>query len=92
LRQKGVSADVIEAALADLDAEDAAYRAAESRTRRMRGAQRSDFQTKIIAHLQRRGFSYEVARLTIRRLLQELDAEDPEYFAGDEDANDMMEE
>jgi SOS response regulatory protein OraA/RecX len=60
--------------------------------RRLRGAQRRDFQTKISAHLQRRGFSYEVVRLTVRRLMQELDADDPGFFAGDEDANDMMEE
>lgn len=92
LRQKGVSSEVIDAALADLDAEDAAYRAAESQMRRLRGAQRHDFQTKISAHLQRRGFSYAVARTTIRRLMQEIDAGDPEFFAGDEHDNDLMEE
>lgn len=92
LQRKGISRDVIDAALSDLDAEDAAYRAAQSQARRFRGTQRRDFQTKVSAFLQRRGFSYEVVRLTIRRLMEELDAEDPAYFAGHEDANDMMEE
>lgn len=92
LQQKGVSRDLIDEALADVDAEDAAYRAAQAHMRRLRGKPRSEFRTKMNAHLQRRGFRYEVVRLTIRRLMQELDAEDPEYFAGDETDNDMMDE
>ncbi|MCC6801771.1 MAG: RecX family transcriptional regulator [Anaerolineae bacterium] len=92
LQQKGVSRDVIDAALADVDAEDAAYRAAQAHMRRLRNVPRGEFRTKMNAHLQRRGFRYEVARSTIRRLMQEIDAEDPEYFAGNEDDNDMMDE
>ncbi len=90
LRQKGISGDVIDAALADLDAEDAAYRAAEAQARRFRGSERHEFQTKLGAFLQRRGFSYEVVRSTVRRLVQELDAETPDYFAGDTDDTDMI--
>jgi regulatory protein len=91
LRQKGIGNDIIDDALADLDAEDAAERAARSQTRRLRGMQRRDFQMKVSAFLQRRGFSYQVARSTIRRLMEELDAEDPGFFAGDEHDNDTME-
>jgi regulatory protein len=91
LRQKGVGNDVIDDALTDLDAEDAAYRAAQSQTRRFRGAQRRDFHLKVSAFLQRRGFSYQIARTTIRRLMEELDAEDPDFFAGDENDTDMNE-
>jgi regulatory protein len=92
LRQKGISAEVIDAVLAELDAEDAAYRAAQAQARRFRGVQRREFQSKMGAFLQRRGFAYGVARSTIRRLMQEIDAENPEYFAGDETEtdNDML--
>jgi len=46
------------------------------------------FQKKVSTLLQRRGFSYEVVRSTVRRLIEELDANDPEYFAGDQDDNE----
>jgi len=85
LRQKGISRDVIDAVLESLDAEDAAYQAAQTQARRLRGMSQRDFQNKVSTLLQRRGFSYEVVRSTVRRLMQELDADDPEYFAGDQD-------
>ncbi len=84
LRQKGVDAEIIDAALADLDAEAAAYQAAQSQARRHRaGISRRDFQHKVSTFLQRRGFSYAVARSTLRRLMQEIDDENPEYFGSD---------
>ncbi|HVU14858.1 MAG TPA: RecX family transcriptional regulator [Phototrophicaceae bacterium] len=82
LRQKGISSDVIDAALADLDAEEAAYQAAEAQSRRLHNLSQREFQTKLGALLQRRGFSYSVARTAIRRLIQELEDENPDYFAG----------
>ena len=88
LRQKGISRDVIDAVLEDLDAGEAAYQAAQAQARRFRGMQRRDFQSKISSLLQRRGFSYEVVRSTVRRLVQEIDDGDPEYFAGDENENE----
>jgi regulatory protein len=95
LRQKGIDAEIIDAALADLDAEDAAYQAAQSQARRLRaGISRRDFQNKISTFLQRRGFSYGAARSTLRRLMQEIDAENPEYFGSEEnesDETDMIE-
>ena len=91
LRQKGISAEVSDAVLAELDAEDAAYRAAQAQARRFRGVQRREFQQKVSAFLQRRGFAYGVARAALRRLIEEIDAENPEFFAGDDDDNDMME-
>jgi regulatory protein len=88
LRQKGISRDVIDAVLEDLDAGEAAYQAAQTQARRLRGMQRRDFQSKVSTLLQRRGFSYDVVRSTVRRLMQELDDGDPEYFAGDETENE----
>ncbi|MBI1259187.1 MAG: hypothetical protein GC204_17085 [Chloroflexi bacterium] len=95
LRQKGVSRDVIDAVLEDLDAGEAAYQAAQTQLRRFRGLERREFQNKVNALLQRRGFSYEVVRSTVRRLMQELDDGDPAFFAGNEPENenetDLME-
>lgn len=94
LRQKGIANDVIETVLSDLDAEDSAYRAAQAQARRLRGTERRAFKIKLGAFLQRRGFSYDVVRSVIRRLMQELDADDPAYFGGDEpeheNETDMM--
>jgi regulatory protein len=94
LRQKGIANDIVEMVLADLDAEDSAYRAAQAQSRRLRGTERREFQKKLGAFLQRRGFSYDVVRTVLRRLIQELDADDPEFFAGPEsereDNTDML--
>jgi regulatory protein len=89
LRQKGIANDLIDAALADLDAEDSAYRAAQAQSRRLRGTERREFQKKLSAFLQRRGFSFGVARTAIRRLIEELDAEDLGYFAEDDPERDL---
>ncbi len=81
LRQKGVADDLIEAALAQVDAQDAAYRAAAAQARRLRGSDRAAFRSKLFAHLARRGFDYETARTTIRQLLETLEHEDASFFA-----------
>lgn len=95
LQQKGISRDVIDAVLEDLDAGESAYQAAQTQLRRFRGMQRRDVQSKISSLLQRRGFSYDVVRSTVRRLMQELDDDDPEFFAGNEteseNETDLME-
>lgn len=83
LRQKGISEQIIEEMLAGLDVDDAAYRAALPQVRRLRGSSRQDFEQKILGFLQRRGFSYDAARTTLRQLQDELDASDPAYFSGD---------
>lgn len=92
LRQKGISADIIDAVLADLDADEAAYQAASRQSRRLRGADRRTFRTKISTFLQRRGFAYEVSRSAIRRVIDEIDADSPEFFAGDDTDEDDLPE
>lgn len=84
LRQKGIASSIIDQVLSDLDAEESAYRAAQAQERRLRGTERREFQNKLGAFLQRRGFTYEVVRTVTRRLMQELEAADPEYFSGHE--------
>lgn len=83
LRQKGVSDRVINDVLETFDATDAAYRAAQSRIRRMKGSTEYDFRNKIGSFLQRRGFAYAVCRDVIERLIEELATDDPDYFIED---------
>ena len=80
LRQKGVANHVIELVLADVDTEDAAYRAAQERVRRLKGLDRQTFRKKLGGFLQRRGFAYGMSNTVIQRLEEELVAEDPAYF------------
>lgn len=81
LRQKGVAANIIQDLLAELvDVEDAAYRAAHSQLRRLRGQTRHVFTQKLGQFLQRRGFSYAAAAAVIRRLIADLAETDAAYF------------
>lgn len=86
LRQKGIDNAVINEVLSDLDADEAAYTAARGQVSRLRVRDRRQFRTKLGGFLQRRGFSYATANDVIQRLLDEIDAEDPEFFA-DADAD-----
>lgn len=83
LRQKGVADNVIDTVLADIDSDNAAYRAAEARVRRLRGLDERTFQQKMGGYLQRRGFDYATSRTVIARLVEELAVDDPGYFAAD---------
>jgi regulatory protein len=80
LRQKGLANTVIDTVLDEVNETDLAYKAALTQTRRLKRLSRKDFQTKIASFLQRRGFSYSIARDVIQRLYEELEAEDPDYF------------
>ena len=72
LRQKGVPDSAIEAALSDLDEEDAAYRAALSRVYRYAQADEETFKKRLGGYLSRRGFSYATVRDVLDRVWQEL--------------------
>jgi regulatory protein len=80
LRQKGVPNTVIDTVLEDTSESELAYKAARTQLRRLKRLNRKDFHTKIASFLQRRGFSYSTARDVIQRLVDELEAEDPDYF------------
>lgn len=80
LRQKGLDSETIDAALADLDAADAAYRAVEQAAKRLRGKPLSVVQPQVINQLARRGFSYGQAKDAFARLLETLP---PDFFAPD---------
>lgn len=85
LRQKGVNDADMEAALREVDASDAAYRAARSQVRAQRHKTRAMFRTRLNAFLQRRGFDFDVIRPVVEQLIAELEADDPEYFLSDEE-------
>ncbi|MEQ8672968.1 MAG: RecX family transcriptional regulator [Aggregatilineales bacterium] len=81
LRQKGITDTIIDLILSEFDVEDAAYRAAQSKVRSMRGKTEQDFRKKVGSFLQRRGFTYDVCRNAIEQSIQEIVENDPEFFA-----------
>ncbi|HLU09643.1 MAG TPA: RecX family transcriptional regulator [Oceanobacillus sp.] len=91
LRQKGVADEIIDDVIGDLDADEVAYRAAMSQSRRFRGSDQRTFREKMYAFLQRRGFSYTTAKSVVRQLIEELSAEDG-YFAQDSADDDPFDE
>lgn len=80
LRQKGVDADICNALVAELDAEDSAYRAAVKQIWRHRGKTRQEFKRRLGGMLRRRGFYADVISAVVLRLQAELDESDPDYF------------
>jgi len=71
LRQKGVAKAVIDQVVADVDDEDSAYRAAQSRARSLPGSDYQGFRHRLGGYLKRRGFGYRVITHTVERLWQE---------------------
>ena len=71
LQRKGVPPELIETALAEVDDDDAAYRAARPRAARYAAADETEFRNRLGAYLKRRGFSYEVMEHTLERLWRE---------------------
>lgn len=84
LRQKGVPPGIIDELLVSVDAGDAAYLAAQSRTNRLRGSSREVFRQKLMRFLQGRGFSYDVIRDVTDQLIEELEIENPNFFSDEE--------
>lgn len=72
LRQKGVSNQVVDRVLADLDEQDAAYRAAQAKVRRYAHADEAEFRKRMGGYLSRRGFAYGVVRDVLDRLWDEI--------------------
>jgi regulatory protein len=72
LRQKGVSDDVVQNALANtLDDETLAYQSAIQYARRLKGLEWQEFRKKLGAFLMRRGFSFEIVGPLVRQVWQE---------------------
>lgn len=71
LKRKGLSGDVIEQVINDIDEKDSAYRAAINRVRRLSLADYQVFRQRLGAYLGRRGFGYGIIKETTERVWQE---------------------
>ena len=76
LRNKGISNQIIERALAPVDVRDSAYRSAARKAQQLAHLDQGAFTKKMIQYLARRGFDYEVARETAAHHWSELAADD----------------
>lgn len=85
LRQKGVDDAIVESVLSEVDVEEAAYRAAQSRVTRYRGSTRQVFRSKLYGLLRRRGFDSEAIYAVVGRLQNELERSEDGYFERDAD-------
>jgi regulatory protein len=84
LRRKGLETDVIEEAVENIDDSENAYRAALNKARHLPAADFPAFQQKLGGFLQRRGFSYAVAKATVKRLWQEKRQEEASGESNDQ--------
>jgi regulatory protein len=73
LRQKGISIEIIDDELSDLDEEELALQCARGKASRYKDLDHKNFQKKMYAYLNRRGFPYQVIRDTIQEIWQEVD-------------------
>ena len=71
LRSKGIDDSTIAASIPNDDGS-AAYEAATKKAHRLASADRETFRRKLLGFLQRRGFSYDVARETVDRVWREI--------------------
>ncbi len=74
LRQKGITDKIIRSAVEDVDEEASALQIAERRATRLTGLDRQTFRQRLLSFLQRRGFSYDIARRVTNRLWDEIGA------------------
>jgi len=71
LRRKGLSSDIIEQVIGEIDDGDSAYRAALNRVRRLSTTDYQAFRQRLGAYLGRRGFNYSVIKETTEKLWKE---------------------
>jgi regulatory protein len=71
LKEKGILAETISAALEAVDEEDAAMRAARAASRRLNGLTAEEFRRRLGGYLARRGFDYATIRPVVDRLWSE---------------------
>lgn len=84
LRSKGVAAETVTEATADVGEEEAARRAALKKLRSLHGLGYRDFRARLAGYLGRRGFGYDVIRPLIHELWQQQGAAVPDDAAWDE--------
>lgn len=75
LQQKGISQDVMQTVLSQVDETTAAYQAAHKQIHRWASLPAETFRLKVGGFLQRRGFGYDVIKQVTKELWQELEQE-----------------
>ena len=75
LRHKGVAAEVVQEATASLDDAESAYMAGLKKARLLHGCDYNEFSRKLGEYLRRRGYDYDAAKPSIKRLWQEISKE-----------------
>lgn len=80
---KGVADEIIDGLLADIEVDDAAYRAAAGRANRIKRTTRPAFRRKLSGLLRRRGFETDTIRDVVLRLEREFEESDAGYFLPD---------
>ena len=71
LAQKGVGREVVDEVLGELDEQDSAVRAAERKAAQWANLPQEEFNQKVGAFLQRRGFNYAIIRTAVATLWEE---------------------
>ena len=82
--KKGISDEIIEDTLEDLDEDQLAYRAAVKQARKYKGLDWQDFRKKMNGFLARRGFPYPVIKPVTEQVWSEQDPPDPDKFENNE--------
>lgn len=72
LKQKGISKEIVDAVLTDLDEDELAWAAVENQLRRWQNLEEQELRKKIIGFLSRRGFNYETAQHVVNRAAEFL--------------------
>jgi regulatory protein len=72
LRQKGLPGDIIDAVVSNLNEDESAWGAVEKKLYQWQNLDKQTFRQKVMAHLSRRGFSYEVTMQTAIRAWRSL--------------------
>jgi regulatory protein len=72
MKHKGIPEQAIHQALTGWDEEEMAFQAARKHARKLKNLEWIDFRQKMLAHLGRRGFSYETAAPAASRIWKEI--------------------
>ena len=72
LQRKGISRELIDQVVSEVDDNDNAYQAALNKARHLSSPDYQLFRRRLGEHLKRRGFNYEVINTTIARVWQEF--------------------
>jgi regulatory protein len=75
LKRKGLSSDIIEQIINEIDDKDSAYRAALNRARRLSTTDYQTFRQRLGGYLGRRGFSYGIIKEITEKVWQEKNLE-----------------